>query len=229
MLASHASALSQMQRVSPTKSATQAPALLRGTDAQAVERWQKLDVQDLDKEIAEYRESVAQLTNVLKGLGVEVSADEEKEQDASKAAHPGAEVGQRAFDDLCEGAGTARPRKHSILASHPAPLQRSATFTTLLALRTQHLMMGLQTASRPAPEHSPILLEVMISAGQSLSPEPIMATLCRARKMLTTLWDLLTIWIPVSGRCRRTAYPSMPMSPHMTGAHWQLQRNLTSS
>ncbi|KAK9798897.1 hypothetical protein WJX73_003541 [Symbiochloris irregularis] len=91
MLASHASAQSQMERVSPSKSAHKAPALLRGTDAQADERWQKLDDQDLDQEIAEYRESVAQLTQVLKGLGVEVSADEEKEQDASKPALPGLE------------------------------------------------------------------------------------------------------------------------------------------
>ena len=73
----------------------QAQALLKGTDAQATARWQKLDEPDLDAEITAYRESISELTRVLQRLGVETSADEEQtlQQDPSRPAGiPGVEV-----------------------------------------------------------------------------------------------------------------------------------------
>lgn len=52
--------------------------LLKPTDDDASARWDKLDTEGLDQEIAAYRETIKDVIYALEGLGVSVSADEDQ-------------------------------------------------------------------------------------------------------------------------------------------------------
>ena len=77
----------------PANCASQAQQLLQGTDSEADARWQQLADAALDQEVALYREGIEDMTRVLKGFGVEVSADDATDRDRTKTAGiPGVEV-----------------------------------------------------------------------------------------------------------------------------------------